>query len=177
MIGGRIARLYTCRLFGKPLQLLSRSRGFFRTFHSLQASVGVPHPHVFPSPHPLGFSRITASHHGCKRHFAHTPLKWASETGAELNDNGEPVLILSGTDRLKQQHMTENVVPGKGPPPEPPVTCCMSGCANCVYIKYAEDLLRYYQDGGQQAMAAIEREVTDENLKAYLKLELKCLLK
>jgi len=58
-------------------------------------------------------------------------------------------------------------------PLEPPVTCCMSGCANCVWITYAEELSKFYQDGGSQARAAIEAGVTDPCLKAYLLMELK----
>jgi hypothetical protein len=66
---------------------------------------------------------------------------------------------------------------GKGPPPEPPVNCCMAGCVNCVYVQYAEELLKYYEDGGQRAIDTIEKEVTDESLKAFLKMELKAILK
>jgi len=66
---------------------------------------------------------------------------------------------------------TAAIVPGKGPPPEAPVTCCMSGCANCVYIAYAEELKMYYSDGGEKAREAIEK-IEDPSLKAFLKLEL-----
>jgi len=66
-----------------------------------------------------------------------------------------------------------SIVPGKGPPPEPPVECCMSGCANCVWIQYAEELKGYYSDGqgSQMAKEAIE-QIDNPGLKMFLKLEL-----
>ena len=66
-----------------------------------------------------------------------------------------------------------NIVPGKGPPPEPPVDCCMSGCANCVWIQYCEELKHYYSDGMGQELARKAIETIDnEGLKMFLKVEL-----
>ena len=57
------------------------------------------------------------------------------------------------------------------PPAPPPLElCCMSGCQNCVMIQHAEEMLRIYDDD-TVARAAIE-EIPDENLKAFLKIEL-----
>lgn len=66
-----------------------------------------------------------------------------------------------------------DIVPGKGPPPEPPVDCCMSGCANCVWIQYAEELKQYYSldEGNERAKKAIE-QIDNPGLQMFLKFEL-----
>jgi hypothetical protein len=55
---------------------------------------------------------------------------------------------------------------------EPSVPCCMSGCANCVWIKHIQDLTESLEDGGSAARKCVD-SIQDENLKAFVKLELK----
>lgn len=57
-------------------------------------------------------------------------------------------------------------------PPEPPDNCCMTGCANCVWLKYADELTEYYKDGGVLADEAID-SIKDPSLKAFLKMQQK----
>ncbi|RDD38206.1 Oxidoreductase-like domain-containing protein 1 [Trichoplax sp. H2] len=56
-------------------------------------------------------------------------------------------------------------------PPELPVTCCMSGCANCVWLKYCEELVEYYKGDKSHAKQALEK-IDDPSIKALIKLEL-----
>lgn len=56
--------------------------------------------------------------------------------------------------------------------PDPPTTCCMSGCANCVWIEYAKELAVLYKDGGQAA-EKVMKAIEDPSLKIFLSLELR----
>ena len=52
----------------------------------------------------------------------------------------------------------------------------MSGCANCVWLDHAEDLLKYYDQKGlpkDQVLKEIESQVSDPMIKAFVLLEIK----
>ena len=56
--------------------------------------------------------------------------------------------------------------------PEEPTNCCMSGCANCVWIEYAQKLTEFYELSNDTARAMILKKVNDPNMRAFLQLEL-----
>lgn len=59
--------------------------------------------------------------------------------------------------------------------PDPPTTCCMSACPNCVWIEYANELNSIFRDGGGKSAQIIQEKITDPNMKAFLLMELKIL--
>ena len=56
--------------------------------------------------------------------------------------------------------------------PSLPTDCCMSGCANCVWVVYAEELARIYKDRGEAADKVLEA-IEDPSLKIFISLELR----
>ncbi|XP_041474648.1 uncharacterized protein LOC121423359 [Lytechinus variegatus] len=60
----------------------------------------------------------------------------------------------------------------KEPPVAPdPETCCESGCVNCVWIKYAEEVKDYYPDH-QERLKEIVDSIEDYNVKMFVRMEL-----
>ncbi|XP_065362626.1 uncharacterized protein LOC135956064 [Calliphora vicina] len=57
-------------------------------------------------------------------------------------------------------------------PPEP-TTCCMSGCANCVWIEYAETVAKLMDGNCDKARQLVLNKIQDPNLKMFLAIELK----
>merc|ERR1711941_141718 len=64
-------------------------------------------------------------------------------------------------------------------PPSLPTTCCMSGCANCVWLEYADEVVDFYSRRGEsglkvdQILKEVEENVDDEMVKAFIKMEIK----
>jgi len=55
-----------------------------------------------------------------------------------------------------------------------PTNCCMSGCANCVWIQYAERLSDAMEGSDLNLQRTILEKVQDPNMKAFLTMELRC---
>jgi hypothetical protein len=49
----------------------------------------------------------------------------------------------------------------------------MSGCENCVWIQYAQELTEMYKDSGTTAQKIIFEKIKDPTMQVFLKMELK----
>ena len=63
-------------------------------------------------------------------------------------------------------------------PEAPSNMCCMSGCANCVWLDYADDMIKAYSEKGKQLeidviLQEIDEKINDPMIKSFIKLELK----
>lgn len=51
----------------------------------------------------------------------------------------------------------------------------MSGCANCVWIQYAEEVTSQLRGGSDAVREIIMKEVQDTNMRSFLEMELRML--
>ena len=63
-------------------------------------------------------------------------------------------------------------------PDAPSNMCCMSGCANCVWLDYADEMMKYYETKGEKldlnvVLKEIEENIEDPMIKSFIKMELK----
>ena len=77
----------------------------------------------------------------------------------------------------KEEGVSNEVKEEDGPPPLP-TTCCMSGCANCVWLDYADAMVAHYSARGQgvaleDLLSTVRSNVEDPMVKTFIEMELK----
>ena len=66
---------------------------------------------------------------------------------------------------------------------EPPIDqCCMEGCVDCVWLKYADTLVDKYKEKItaieiQKLFEEIDKDVANPNVRSYIKFEIKLKVK
>ena len=80
------------------------------------------------------------------------------------------------SDTSEKSLASDDVKPKRKEPPvaPDPETCCESGCVNCVWIKYAEEVKDYYPDhqDRQERLKEILDLIEDYNVKMFVRMEL-----
>ena len=79
---------------------------------------------------------------------------------------------LENTAKLIQNTNSTDKTRDEPKMPEPPTYCCMSGCSNCVWITYAEQLSEILKDSGESACREIMKNVEDPNMRTFLLTEM-----
>ncbi|XP_054763202.2 uncharacterized protein LOC129269730 [Lytechinus pictus] len=78
----------------------------------------------------------------------------------------------NSTNDISEKTVHDDESRRKEPPVAPdPETCCESGCVNCVWIKYAEEIKDYYPDH-QERLKEILDLIEDYNVKMFVRMEL-----
>ena len=64
-------------------------------------------------------------------------------------------------------------VSSKPPDPPPPELCCMSGCANCVWIEYAKELKEFSNIGeSNHTIEEALKKIEDPSFRTFIKMEI-----
>ena len=88
--------------------------------------------------------------------------------------NIHSVICYSSSQRLSQD---SKVISSKNLKP-PIEQCCMEGCVNCVWLEYADSLIKEYN--GETSLIDIERlleeidkDIENPSVRSYIKFEIK----
>ncbi|XP_011681807.2 uncharacterized protein LOC105446534 [Strongylocentrotus purpuratus] len=98
-------------------------------------------------------------------------LASSSSSGAGGSDKNDSLSDTSEKTLASDDEKSRRKEPPVAPDPE---TCCESGCVNCVWIKYAEEVKDYYPDGQdhQERLKEILDLIEDYNVKMFVRMEL-----
>lgn len=63
--------------------------------------------------------------------------------------------------------------------PEAPTNCCMSGCPNCVWLEYADQVASVFKNRSEEVdleevLREIDEQIKDPMIKSFIKMEINC---
>ncbi|XP_031563345.1 oxidoreductase-like domain-containing protein 1 [Actinia tenebrosa] len=79
--------------------------------------------------------------------------------------------VTTGNERSKVLTKLKGTPDGPPPSPPPRELCCMSGCQNCVWLQYMDEMIKYYKGNKDEAKKALD-DIPDESIKAFIRIEL-----
>ena len=154
-----------------------------RVMTRLRHHLKVPPP-TFPPPTPPPH-HLNPHHHlkgsccgSACRHCVYSHSNVPAEVAATRRWNGAYWEQGEVGEVEEREEQGEEQVEAGGGPPSLPTTCCLSGCANCVWLDYAEALVSYYQAKGEGLALAtlldmVATHVEDPMVGAFVRMELK----
>ncbi|XP_071797184.1 uncharacterized protein [Asterias amurensis] len=92
-----------------------------------------------------------------------------SSTDVDLQQPGDPHGI--SDPKLSGSSAFELKDPKPMPQPPDPETCCESGCVNCVWIRYVQELMEHSPNDKEQVKKVLD-QIEDYNVKMFVKMEL-----
>lgn len=121
----------------------------------------------------------------CRLHYD-LLKKWFSDNSQNQNDNNnsrpiyipeEPVCIFFNLLNIIKYLLilTFSSLIFQVSIDNPPTTCCMSGCPNCVYIAWAEALSKKMSSSDPKIAKKVLESVDDPSMRAFLQMELRTL--
>ncbi|CAG9534215.1 unnamed protein product [Cercopithifilaria johnstoni] len=106
-------------------------------------------------------------------------MRWRLDTKADHN-KGLNLKSELESEEMSTSSRVEVITPGGTvhhscvPEPPDPATCCGSGCANCVWIEYVTELMRYHSDRpSHEILSEIDRAVSNIGLREFVKAEIR----
>ncbi|KAL3982043.1 Oxidoreductase-like protein N-terminal family protein [Acanthocheilonema viteae] len=111
-------------------------------------------------------------------------MRWRVDKKLDYNRGLDSEDELLGSGRMatssRVKTTTSDRIVHQSCPPEPPdpATCCGFGCANCVWVEYVTELMRYYSGRPlHEILIEIDRVVPNVSVREFIKAEVRARVK
>uniref|UniRef100_A0A224YF01 Protein containing Oxidored-like domain n=1 Tax=Rhipicephalus zambeziensis TaxID=60191 RepID=A0A224YF01_9ACAR len=126
---------------------------------------------------PPALTAVLLRSHACSRLRARArQLSSDSRSNVDQPTTANDERATSQCESSSESRKNADTAPREPPVPPGKEECCGTGCSNCVWLVYAEDLVDYYKDGGAKAAEEVAK-IPDPNVRQFVKTELDYILK